>query len=395
MAYIRFPIESNPHILVQDAYNYIKTRSPAWREYDGNLDTWILQSVAQQASDLRVLASDVPDSIFLYFGSTILGIPPNPATKAYATTTWTAIDLLGHLIPAGTIVGVRDAGGTLRGFETVLDYSILAGLDSTDEGEVIIRALDAGIASTNLGIDGSEVEPVDNLDFIRSITLEETTTGGADAETVEDYMARLAEYMRGLSTRPILAEDYARLAMNQPSIYRAVAIDGYNPDNDTYFNDKIVTIAAVDQFGLDLPTEVKDDLDTFMESQREVNFIVNVIDASRTTVDVTFEATALPTFDPALVEANAIAAVTGYLSPANWGLDPTIRASDASRTWVETQFVYYNNIIAVIENVNGVDHVTTLLIARNGDSPDTDDVVLDVPAALTEPGVIDGTVLGG
>jgi hypothetical protein len=389
--YISYPIDIDPAVLLEEAYDYIQTRSPAWEPHDGNLDVWLLQVLATQASDLRFLAKDVPDTIFRYFGNTILGIPPNIAVSARVQAQFIAIDLLGHLIPAGSLVGIRDNSGNLHGFRTEVDYTIWPGLSETREDEVTLVAVEPGEASTNIGGSGVEAEIIDSFDFLDSVVLFDLTAGGVDAESIDDYTNRLAEYMRGLSTRPILAEDYARLAMNQPGVYRALAIDGYDPTNDTYFNEKMITVIGVDQFGLDLPDEVKTDLDTMLQGMREINFIVNVIDPSRTIIDVQFEGVAIPGYNTATVEAEATANVIYYLSPMNWAKDKT-SSGDASRTWVDQQFVYYNEVMRVLSATTGMDHITNLLINRNTDSPNVNDIALDLPAALTEPGVVDGTV---
>jgi len=392
MAYISYPIESNPQLLLAAAYAYIQDRSPAWAPHDANLDTWILQAVASQASDLRELATDVPDAIFRYFGATILGIPPQDATTAIVTSTWTAIDVLGHLIPGGTLVGIRDNAGVLRGFRTLNDISIIPGLSMTDEGEVTLIADEAGLASDGIGGEDIEAEIIDPLEFVNTVILNGLTAGGADAEGLDDYTTRLSEYMRGLSTRPITAEDWSRFIINYPGVYRGLALDGYNPADDTYFNDKYVTLVGLDQFGLDLPTLVKQDLDDYAQSQREVNFIVEVIDASRTVIDVQFEAKCISRFSTTLVESDAIANVTAYLSPATWGIDPSIITSGAATSWIETQFVRYNNVLQVIENTQGIDYVSSLTINRSGDPIGTVDLPLDLPAALAVAGVVDGTV---
>jgi hypothetical protein len=392
MGYISFPIQSNYFTLLQQAVQYIQTRAPAWEARDGNLDMWILQAVSSQASDLRELATDVPNTIFRYFGDTVLGIPPNDAVPAQVTSTWFSIDALGHLIEAGTLVGIRDNGGVLRGFQVQNDVSILPGLNQTNEGEVTLIAIEAGIASTNIGGVGVPAELIDPLDFVSSVVLFDKTSGGVDPETIDEYMNRLSEYMRGLSTRPVLAEDYARMANNVPGIHRAVALDGYNPADDSYFNERMITVVGIDQFGLDLPQEVKDDLDDMLEAQREVNFIINVIDPSRTTIDVTFNGFAVRGYSAQEVEAQAVAAITSYLSPMNWGRDPSVTTAGADETWIETQFVRYNKVMQVIESVQGLDYLDTLTIARGGDTLSTSDVALDLPAALTEPGTINGVV---
>jgi hypothetical protein len=297
------------------------------------------------------------------------------------------------VIPAGTLVGIRDNAGTLIAFRTVNDISILPGLSETQVGEVILVAVELGAGGSGLGNSQVEAELIDPLDFVDAVIMESATVGGVDAETVDEYNDRLALYMQNLSTRPILPEDYARLARNFPGVYRAVAIDGYDPTTNTFFNERTMTVVGVDQFGLDLPDQLRQDLDDFLQSMREINFIVNVIDASRTLISVSYEAVKLPGFSAQELAADVDAALINYLSPQNWGIDPTVGSSGASKTWIESPWVYYNKIIQVIENVQGIAFTRNVLIARQSDPLGTADVAIDLPAALTGPGDIGGLVL--
>jgi hypothetical protein len=129
--YIRFPIETNPQQLALDVYNYIRARSPQWNPNDGNLDVWIAQAFAAVAADNRDLASDVPDDIFRYFGSSLLALPPLDEAQSTVASTWTMIDNAGHTIPAGTVVSINDIGGNPIPFETLVDTIVAAGATTT------------------------------------------------------------------------------------------------------------------------------------------------------------------------------------------------------------------------------------------------------------------------
>lgn len=384
--YISFPIDSNPDDLVQEAYAYIKAHAPQWVENDANLDTWILQVLAQQASDLRVLATDVPDSIFRYYGRTLVGLPPVEATPATTTSTWVMRDTAGYTIPAGTTVSIRSTAGDEIPFQTVVDVVIFAG--STTANNVVLQSVDPGTDKSALGTAGTIVTLQDTLDFVSSITLVAATTGGHDPETDTDYLSRLTTYLGRLSRRPVLPEDFASLfAEADPAIARAVAIDGYNPSSGTFNNERTVAVAGVDSNGANLSAPVKAAGAALLAANREINFVVNVVDPSRTTINVTFTAKVVAGFDPATVELAAEAAVANYLSPANWGHDPRFTDTGASRTWVETPVLRYFNVAQIIENVEGIDYIQSLLINGVGT-----DINLTTPAALTTPGTINGTV---
>jgi uncharacterized phage protein gp47/JayE len=382
--YIRIPIESDPEVLAQTVFDYIQGQAPGWAPADGNLDTWIIRSVAMLASENRDIASDVQDDIFRYFGATMIGVPPRDATYAQATTTWVMNDSLGHLISAGTTVGIRDPAGELQGFTVAFDVTVPAGQTATASGAVVILAVVPGVDGNNIGSTNGPVELVDVLDWVQSITVTGPTSGGADAELDSDYMNRLTTRLQRLSQRPILPADFSSMALDaDPIVWRAVAIDGYNPANSTYSNERMIAVAAVDSAGNAVSTTVKNEIDALLQANREVNFIVNVMDPRYTTINVVTTVHIAAGFTQANVTSSITSALNNYLSPANWGQDPSVTSGAAPQTWVETTSVYYNEVITVISNVVGVDRVISLTL--NGTSAD---VALTSPAALTRPGTV-------
>src|SRR5215471_558874 len=156
MAYIRVPLESDPTALTQEVYADIIAQAPSWVPQDGNLDVWIIKAMASLASENRDLASDVQDDIFRYFGANLVGVQPIDATPATGATTWTMIDSLGHLIPAGTLMGITDSAGNIQPFQTVNDVTVPVGNTATASGEVSIIAVNPGSSGNALGSAGAQ-----------------------------------------------------------------------------------------------------------------------------------------------------------------------------------------------------------------------------------------------
>lgn len=227
MGYIRVPVETNPQVLAADIFAYIQTRQPTWTPSDGNLDVWIIRAIAEKAAENRTLASDVPDDIFASFGAKMVAYPPVDDVAASGNTTWLLTDTIGHTIPANTYVGIRDGNGDLQTFYTVADVIVAPGVNTTAVGEVVIRATEPGTVGNALN---NPVELVTTYDWVTSVTLTGPTGGGVDAEDIDSYLNNLARHLQLLSTVPILPADFALAAMDaDPGVYRAVAIDGYNP----------------------------------------------------------------------------------------------------------------------------------------------------------------------
>jgi uncharacterized phage protein gp47/JayE len=390
VTYIKIPLETNQSALSQEMFDYIVTQSPGWAPQDGNLDTWIIRAVAQVAADNRNVASDIQDDIFRYFGSSLMGIQPLDATAAIGYTTWNLTDSLGHTIPAGTTVGIKDLNGDLQSFQVVSDVVVPNGSTATGSGAVVVRAVMPGANANNLGINGTPMQLIDVLVWVsdNGVLLTGPTAGGQEAEVDSAYLNRLVTRLQRLSQRPILPNDFSAMALDaDPAVYRAVAIDGYNPADSSYNNQRMVAVAAVDSAGNAVSAGVKAKIDSYLQANREINFVVNVVDPKFTTINVVTTVTAVAGYTLADVQASVVSTIQSYLSPALWGQDPTLFQSGTSQTWVETPTVYYNEMVTVISNVTGVSRVVSLTI--NGG---TADVVMATPAALPHAGTITVTV---
>jgi uncharacterized phage protein gp47/JayE len=385
--YIDPPIETDPEELATTAYDAMAVAFPGWVPNAGNLDTILIEIVVRMAAEARTVASAVPTSIFRYLGE-LLGVIPVEATAAYVTSTWTAQDDAGYTIPAGTQVGIRLAGDELVGFYVTQEVVIPASSTATAEGEVVLQAALEGAEGSGLGGDTVEAELIDALAWVTTVVLEGITTGGTDAETDEEYLNRLASQLLLLSPRPIIPRDFEILARSVAGVERAMAIDGYNPGDQSSNNERMVAVAVMDESGAPCSGTVKTNTDTYLQSLREVNFVVNVIDPTSNEIDVDFTAHAYETEDPEEVEAAAIAAVEEYLSPANWG-KPIL---GDQRDWRNVLTVRYLEIAEVILRTAGLDYIDTLTLCAHEGTPATDNVTLTGVAPVTAAGTITGAV---
>lgn len=375
--YVNAPIPVDADELEEQSYDAIRTQFPDWEASEGNLDVRIIKAFATIVATIGEDATDVTDTIFRYFGAELAGLPPIDATAATGATEWTLIDTDGHTIPAGTVIGV-DNGEQLIEFQTVSDAVISSG-DSTATG-VDVVAVEAGEDGNDLTGDCTLIDP---LDYVDTVTLTSSTSGGTEEESDDDYLNRLTELLRLLTPRPILPDDFAVLAKNVAGVGRATAINGYNPADSTYDNERMITVAVADEDGAALSNPVKTAVDQYLSEQREVNFVVNVIDPTYNTIDVTFTAVAWSTADPATVETDAEAAVADYLSPATWG-----RSQEGNEgEWNNRTVIRYLELAAVLDNVSGLDYVTGLTLEGG-----TADVTMTGVAPLPQPGTISGTV---
>jgi uncharacterized phage protein gp47/JayE len=386
-SYIPVPVDTTPTDLASEAFDYLEGKVPGWTPANGNLESWMIEALATIAAELRELTALVPESIFAYYGSTILGLPPNPAVQATALTTWTAVDNAGYTVSAGTVVAITPPAATEGyGFFVAADTVIPAG--QTTLAGVECHALEAGAAAS--GITG-DVVVIDSLVFISTVTLDQPTSGGQDAETDDAYLSRLSALLTLLTPRPILPQDFALLAQQIDGVGRAVAIDLYDPGPPVVTNQpRCVTVAICDANGQPVSATIKQNVDNYLQSEREVNFLVFVVDPTYTTIDVTFDAVCYPDWDPADVQARTVTALQNYLSPATWGVPPY--GDTTGRSWINTTIVRYLELSEQINRVDGVHYVKTLTLAAGGGTQGTADVALSGVAPLPQPGAISGSV---
>lgn len=379
VAYINPPLETDPTELANDVYDRLAEALPGWEPSPAAIETILVEVLAPLASENRDVASAVPVSIFQYLGASLLGLDPVAEASASVSSTWTMIDTDGYTIPEGTVVGIRDATGTRHAFTVLHEVAVLAGQSSTAAGEVTLLAQEAG-ADVN-GIAGPATLE-DALDFVESIAMVGTPSSGVDAETTDAYMNRLVSELRLLTPRPILPEDFAVLYRRIAGVYRTVAIDGYNPADSTYNNERMVAVAGLSEEGGVVGVTAKAAGDAYLQSLREANFVVNIIDPTFTEIDVSFTGVCHDWADPSTVEVAAEAAIAEYLSPALWGVKIGLE-----REWSNVTVVRYLEVAEALNKVDGFDYITALTVEGG-----TANVNLTGPAPVTQPGTISGTV---
>jgi hypothetical protein len=380
------PVETTPTDLADEAFTYLEEQVPGWLPFPGNLETWLIESLAQLAGELRDLIVLVPDAIFMYYGETILGLPPYPAVQAVGSTTWTAIDDLGYTVDAGTLVGIEPPADTSAyAFEVLNTFTIPPG--TTVVRDVTIRALEAGGAASNITGDVSMLDP---LDFIESVMLDGPTSGGQDAESIDAYLARLSALLTLLAPRPILPQDFAVMAQQMvPGVARATAIDLLNLSTGATNEPRCVTVILVDENGQPVPSTTKQQVLSLLQSEREVNFLVFMGDPTYTTIDVDFSATSFPSFDPMEVAGRARDNLTAYLSPANWGVPPF--GDTSARSWINDTVVRRLELAQVINDTEGIHYIQTLTLNIAGQPPGIADVTMSGVAPLPNAGSITGS----
>lgn len=360
--YIGYPIETDSAALAAAAIQQLMALQPGFVPNESNLEVALIEVLSTMESETRYVASLVPAEIFRYAGQSLFNIPPIDGAPATATSTWTMRDLAGYTIPANTLVAYQTTGTSSLYFRTQSEVTVPPGESTTAEGEVVLVAGEYGTAYN--GLEPQTVALADALTFVVGVSSETTTAGGVDREADEAYLNRLRTELHLLSPRPILPNDFAVLALNVAGVFRAVAVDGYNPDDDTFDNERMIAVAVTDAAGDPVTSDIKTIVQSYLESLREVNFVVNVIDPNYTQVDVTATIKVTDGSDASTVLAAATQAVEDFLQPFAWPWANTLR---------------YNQLVAVLARVPGVDYVASIVTPSQ-------DLTLGLVASLVRPG---------
>lgn len=380
MAFVSIEVDDTPDGIADEIYEAIQLRWPDWDPSDGALEKWLVDAWARVLSEVLTLFSTVPEEIFRQFGEHIVNIPPNVAVAASGSTTWTMVDNLGYTVPQNTVILIPATGDEHHAFATIADLVIPPG---STTGSVNVQALEPGDAAD--GLDGTP-ELNDALVYVDSVALDAPTAGGVDAEPASDYLGRLAAELQLMTQTPILPSDFEVLARRITGVARAIAIDLWDPVGDTLGNERYVGIVALDEEGADVGAGIKADLEAYLDSLREVNFVAKVGSPTFTAIDVTVTVRCYETFDPAAVDAAVTAALENYLDPAQWGIPPF---GDGS-AWINTDKVRYMEVSEVVNRVPGVNYVESLSVEGGAV-----DVSLTGRVPVAQPGTITVTANAG
>lgn len=348
---VSLPLEVDPAVIEQGIYDYIQSFFPEWEPKEPHLAVLMSEALAVEISELRRLATDVGPELMKYFGA-LIGIYPIEALPAVGIVNINVINTIGYTIPAGTEMRILVHGDEYVGFETIEDVVIPPGQSVANN--VDINATTEGTVGNGLTTDP---QLLDLLDYITTIDLVGTTSGGVDQEDIDTYLARLRTRLQLLADRPIIPRDFEIYAETiVPGVYRALCLDTYDPVTDTYNNERMVTMAAVDETGTGVNSTVKAEMAAALDAAREINFVVNTTDPTYTAVTVAATVVAQAGWDPATLDSIVTQAIVDYLSPATFG-SPGSGTGASIRRWIKKDKVRYSEIMWVILGIEGVGYV--------------------------------------
>lgn len=159
----------------------------------------------------------------------------------------------------------------------------------------------------------------------------------------------------------------------------------------SFEQEKYCTVWVTNKKGSKLSTEQMEAIQDYLESIREINAVIEVLEPKYNNIQATTQIHVLPGFVTATVEANVKKAIEAFLSPETFG-SPTGQSSGIN-SWLNITQGYstvrYNQVLEVIGAVTGVQYVfagSTGLAIGLEEAPGTkvEDIPLVGPAPLPE-----------
>ncbi len=318
---------------------------PGWVPREGNTEVLVFEGTALETSEGIVAVNRVPGAVVQAI-LLLTGVDRDFGAAPIASATFTVGDTIGHTIPGGTRVYLTLDDGT-----TVTFLVEPPGLDippGSSTGDVSIIG-DVFTASANGIVTGTALLMADPVPFVESVVLATDVADGRDRESDNQWRDRGVARLSRLSDALVLPRHFEAATLERPEVERALAIDLYDPTvgPDPGDNPGHITVAVLGEGGATLSTEAKDAIEQALEASAVAVLDVHVVDITIDTVPFAFQVHLKDGFTSGSVITGVQDAVAAYVDPLTWQWGGIIRL---------------NEMISLVDHVDGVDYVNTATI---------------------------------
>lgn len=334
---------------------------------EGTIEAALTEALALPVAEMMYAINRVPGATAEASLALAFQVTRSEGVAPTTTVQFTA-GAAGASIPAGSLVQV-DTGDDRVVFATDTEVTILAGT-ATGSSPATATVLTDDINGVPAG---TGVTVISAVTGVTSALLTTPVVGGAGPEDTPAYLGRVLARTNRLTDTLTVGRHFEDYALESPNVTRARAVEGYNPAGGAIGSAPgHVTVAVLGPAGALLSAAAKTTLEQAMDAESQANLIVHVTDPVITQVPVTATVKAAPGFAPTDVQAAAVTALQAFLSPLTWQWGALVRR---------------NELIALLENVPGVDYVQ----AGHPTAP-AGDVTLAGAAPLASAGALTITV---
>jgi len=317
---------------------------PLWVPREGHTEVAILEGVALELAEAITAVNRLPGAVletllqlFAIFKS--YGAAPTGLAEVFCADTG------GHTIPGGTRLYLPTTDGT--GVVTMLVEPPGVTIPPGSSSGVVSLIGDVFTASANGAPVGTVIRMVSPMPFIDQIVLTTAVADGLDPETDSNWRDRGVQRLARLSDALVIPRHFEAAALEDPRVFRVVAVDNNDPTTTGVGDDPGHITVAVLGDGAALSVAARGEIEAALEAKAIAILDVHVTDIVVVTVTTATTITLADASDPAAVTDAVKQALIGYLNPMTWAYGTTI---------------WRNELISLIDQVPGVDRVVTVTI---------------------------------
>lgn len=353
--------------LISAMIAYYGIVNPGWVPREGNTEVLLMEAIALAIAENVATINRLPGAV-VEAVLHLAGVDKDFGAPATVTATINIADGLGYTIPTGTRFYLPLATGTVVFLAQAPDTQIAPG--ATTATVSLISQINT--AAANGVMSGTRLVLADQLSMVQTVLLASTVAGGRDPETDAAWRDRGVARLKRLSDALVVPAQFNAFIDEDVRVGRVMTVDlwdgsvgspgavGSNPGH--------ITSCVLDPTGLALTTPVLTDLQAQAQAKAAAMLAVHVVNATLDTIAVVASIRTAAGFTSAAVIAAVIATVRNYINPLTWTAGAPLR---------------HNEFVSVIDQVPGVDYVTTVTL--NGGSGD---VAATGPRALPQAGTV-------
>lgn len=360
-----FDVPSSDLISAMIAYYQIV--NPGWVPREGNTEVVLMESIALAIAENVATINRLPGAVVEAILH-LAGVDKDFGAPALATATIAVADGLGYTIPTGTRFYLPLATGTVVFLAMSPDTQIAAGATTATVNLIsqINTAAANGVAA------GARLVLADQLSMVQTVTLASTVAGGRDAETDAAWRDRGVARLKRLSDTLVVPRQFNAAVDEDVRIGRVMTVDLWDGSvvtpHSVGADPGHITMCVLDPTGLPLTTPNLTSIQATIQAQSAAMLAVHVINATLDTIAVVAVIRTAAGFTPATVAASVVAVIRDYINPITWTAGAPLR---------------HNEFVSVIDQVPGVDYVTSVTLNAS-----TGDVAASSPKALPQAGTV-------
>lgn len=344
------------------AVQNLRTRLPEWEPREDSTEVILLESLALEVAESVFAINRLPGTIMSILMQKY-GIERDEGAYPRGRVRISMVNTFGYTIEAGTRM-LLNMGVGIDPLVFTVDQATVVPVGDTSV--VVDVTGDRYTSEANGAAEGTVLEFLDAVVFVERAVLAEPIFGGRNPESDMEWSARGISRLRRLSDVLVTAAHFEQTALENPNVVRAKAIDLYNPQATPSTDKKGHITVSVYGEGAPLTPEQKDELLDDLRGKSLASLTVHVADPVITTVNVAVAVHRHALATDAEVRDRITTALRNYLNPGTWQWSGRVRV---------------NELISLIDQVDGVDYVARV------DAP-AQDVALNGPAPLAKLGTV-------